>query len=76
MYPLGSRLCFSRCRHARREVSHVTPHRPTQPHQRDERQVVLPTLDPANIAAIQPRLVGQSLLRHTEFSPLGADALA
>lgn len=33
-------------------------------------------LDPANVAAIQPRLMRQTLLRHTKLAPLGADAFA
>ncbi len=55
---------------------HVTPHRPCDPDQRHKRQVVFAALDPAHIAAIQPRFVGQSLLRHTKLSPLGTNAFA
>jgi len=37
---------------------------------------MLATLDPANIAAIQPGLVRQSFLRHVQHAPSRADALA
>lgn len=60
---------YSQCRH-------VTLHRPTKPNQRDECQIVLAALDPTDIAAIEPCFVGQSLLRHSELAPAGANALA
>lgn len=34
------------------------------------------SLDPTDIAAIEPRLVRQSLLRHTKLAPLGTNAFA
>jgi hypothetical protein len=37
---------------------------------------VFAALNPANITAIQPRLVRQSLLRRTKLAPLGTNAFA
>ncbi len=37
---------------------------------------MFPTLDPADIAAIKPRRVGQAFLRHPKLASAGADALA
>ncbi len=37
---------------------------------------MLAALNPADITAIESGLIRQPLLRHTQFAPLGADALA
>lgn len=58
------------------ERRHITPHRPTQLDQRQKCRIMFTALDPADIAAIQPGLVRQSLLRHTKLAPLGTDALS
>lgn len=46
----------------RRQCRHVALHRPTQPHQRHERQIVFAAFNSANVTAIQPCLMGKPFL--------------
>jgi len=55
---------------------HVAFHGPAQSDENYKGQIVLSPLDPADIAAIQPRLMRQALLRHTEPAPSRANTLA
>lgn len=62
--------------HPTSQCRHIALHRPRNLHQRDKCQIVFAALDPADIAAIQPCLMRQSLLRHAKLATLSADTFA